>query len=129
MNRIIPTLNIENVPTQADFVATLAANPWVAQYDCPDCPAIELLQFRTAFSYLSLCRQRQTIYYGRSCYSLKHDCEDATGHYVSERAYIAAAILAGFTTKVRGPCCFLNLRDDTWEHERIEMLKLARKDT
>jgi len=123
------TLNIENVPTQADFASTLAAHSWVAQFDCPDCPAIELLQFRTAFSYLSLSRQRQTINYRRSCYSLKHDCEDATGHYVSERAYILAAIMAGFTAKVRGPCCFLNLRDDAREHERIEMLSRARKDT
>jgi hypothetical protein len=51
---------------------------------------------------------RKTINRDRSSYGLKHDVERASGTYVTNGAFIAAAIGLGFSFKTRGPNAYFN---------------------
>ena len=53
-------------------------------------------------------KARKTINRNRSSYGLKHSVERATGTYVTNGAFIAAAIGLGFSFKTRGPNAYFN---------------------
>jgi hypothetical protein len=51
---------------------------------------------------------RKAINHNRSSYGLKHDVERASGAYVTNGSFIAAAIGLGFKFRTRGPNAYFN---------------------
>lgn len=54
-------------------------------------------EVRAAMAWLSLCGRTKTVNRRDSSYSLKHECEQWAGRYVSNGALLMAAHLLGFT--------------------------------
>lgn len=91
-------------PNLAQFVlgGVLADNPWLTTFDCPNCPSIEASDFFAAWQWFQVERPHPQ----RSSYSLKHDAERMRGDHISERAFIAAGIAAGYDIHVEGRSAF-----------------------
>lgn len=78
-----------------------------------------LEEIKRAMDYLTLCGYRKSINYNSSSYGLKHrveryyrDSNCCGNNYVSNGAFIVAALLCGFKIKSKewsGPNVFLNI--------------------
>jgi hypothetical protein len=92
---------------QFALAGILDANPWLAEFDCRSCPAIEAADFHAAYSWLVNLPEPPDP--KRSCYNLKHEAERVRKDHISERAFIAGAIAAGYGIKIKGRSAFLSV--------------------
>ena len=70
-------------------------------------------QVNVCLQWLKGVERRKTITTKRSSYGLKHCVERSVGGYVSNGAFIAAAIFAGFKMKQCEPNAFFNVAEKT----------------
>lgn len=73
--------------------------------------SIEVKQFELCLEFLSQCGKSRKINPRHSSYGLKRYVEDATGQYVSNGAFIAAALYLGFAIQPDGPNCSINISE------------------
>jgi hypothetical protein len=92
---------------QFTLAGILEAHPWLADFDCRNCPAVEAADFHAAYTWLVSLPQPPNL--KRSCYSLKHDAEEVRKEHISERAFIAAGIAAGFGVRLRKNNAYLTM--------------------
>jgi hypothetical protein len=106
---------------EADDVERVDADhPWVK----PMVGENQLGQFQASYSFLALCRKQAHGYGPFTTYGCKYDVEHFTGFYVSDGAFIRAALLAGF---MLGPpdkvgSCKLNLQSDAIHNCMVDLL-------
>lgn len=112
------------VPDEDDLLRVEQEHPWVIDV----CGQEPLAQFQASYSFMSLCREGQSLNVDRSTYGLKHDAESVCRTYISEGSLIRGALLAGFTLKPlrRGDGYRLNLITDTLYYFLLRVLRTVR---
>ena len=75
----------------------LEANPWLRDFECPSCPAVEAEDFHACYTWFTTLREPLNL--RRGAYSLKSEVEKLTGEHVGQRAFLAAAIAAGYSVR------------------------------
>lgn len=79
------------------LAGVLAENPWLQEFECENCPAVEERDFQSAVEWFT--DLREPINLRRCAYSLKSEVEIVCGHHVGQRAFLAAAIAAGYSVR------------------------------
>jgi len=75
-----------------------AQYPWLPNHACGSCPSVEAEELALALDWFA--QEGPPINLRRSAYALKRDVEDASGQHVGERAFAAAAVIAGYDLRL-----------------------------
>jgi len=73
----------------------LDTHPWLADFECPNCPAVEQHKFELAVAWFKTKPKIDN----RCCYSHKYDAEVMFGQSIGQRAFMAAAIATGVSIR------------------------------
>ena len=86
-------------PTLARYAlaGVLAEHPWLAEFECPSCPAVESHQFGLAFDWF--VNLREPINLRRCAYSMKYEAEIVAKSNIGQRAFLGAALAAGYSVR------------------------------
>lgn len=80
-------------------------------------------QVKQAREVLAQCEQVQTIYKRHSSYGLKHVLERFLGSYISNGAFIQAAILEGYTLDIVPPNAKINISRKSVKYLKSNKIK------
>lgn len=75
----------------------IAENPWLEEFECPRCPSVEAADFHNAYTWFTELREPLNL--RRCAYSLKSEAEKLCGEHIGQRAFLAAAIAAGYSIR------------------------------
>src|SRR5262245_47194286 len=87
------------IPSLSRYALTgvLAEHPWLAEFECPSCPAVESHQFGLAFDWF--VNLREPINPRRCAYSMKSEVEIVAKASIGQRAFLGAALAAGYSVR------------------------------
>lgn len=77
--------------------SSVEANEWLRDFECPNCPAVEANDFDVAYEWFVALRAPLNL--RRCAYSLKAEVEKVCVEHIGQRAFLAAAIAAGYSIR------------------------------